>query len=237
MAPLGAQPASLPVWSLGQVRSRARGKLATRGTVPGRLAGRHPWGTPSHRGPGSVRAQHPRACGLGKKYTDGRRRRQLAPAPGPPRAQARSVSLTPVHGQFGGSRPPGTEDRAQLTSSLLRGGACPEWAQAQGAQPTRGLSGAVLTSPSHGPLPPCAHSRAHAHALESRKRAHACTLTLPPSVSVGTNVITPLPPCHSADWSTHDTHKKERLSGRSRLCAETPPSFKRSIFTSLRRNV
>lgn len=41
------------------------------------------------------------------------------------------------------------------------------------------------------PAPPCAHARAHAHALGSRTGAHARTLA--PSVSMGTNVVTPRP--------------------------------------------
>lgn len=57
------------------------------------------------------------------------------------------------------------------------------------------------------PAPPCAHARAHAHALGSRTRAHARTLA--PSVSIGTNVVTPPPPATA--WTGR--HADSRANG------------------------
>lgn len=128
------------------MRSRSRGNLAAQGSVPGGLRVRGPWGTPFSLGP---QTQSPDPAPWSLWFGEEVHRREQAQGglprcPARPGAQARFVSLTPVHGPFCGSWPPGTEEKAELTRSLLRGGACPEPARAQ-AQ----LRG---SQPAHGPL-------------------------------------------------------------------------------------
>lgn len=128
------------------MRSRSRGNLAAQGSMPGGLRVRGPWGTPFSSGP---QAQSPDPAPWSLRFGEEVHRREQAQGglprcPARPGAQARFVSLTPVHGPFCGSWPPGTEEKAELTRSLLRGGACPEpararaQAQLRGSQPARG---------------------------------------------------------------------------------------------------
>lgn len=178
------------------MRSRSRGNLAAQGSVPGGLRVRGPWGTPFSSGP---QAQSPDPAPWSLRFGEEVHRREQAQGglprcPARPGAQARFVSLTPVHGPFCGSWPPGTEKKAELTRSLLRGGACPEpaWAQAQlrGSQPARaGLS------PSHRPRSAlrsrtCARARlgvqdrcARTHARTEREYRNKCGHPPPPATA------------------------------------------------------
>lgn len=110
----------------------------------------------------------------------------------------------------------GGESRADQVPA--RGGACPEPARARAQAQLRG------SQPARGPLafppPPLRPALTHVHALGSRTGAHARTLA--PSVSIGTNVVTPRPPPQRGLVNTPTRAQTEAL------IREKPPPCRRA---------
>lgn len=177
------------------MRSRSRGNLAAQGSVPGGLRVRGPWGTPFSSGP---QAQSPDPAPWSLRFGEEVHRREQAQGglprcPARPGAQARFVSLTPVHGPFCGSWPPGTEEKAELTRSLL--GAGPVRSRRGRRRSCGGLSPRAGLSPSHRPRSAlrsrtCARARlgvqdrcARTHARTEREYRNKCGHPAPPATA------------------------------------------------------